>query len=334
MLGQFQFMKSHLLTPPKFRFAIFLLGLGLVCLTNSQAVLQAQESSSEDSSRVNGSQLDDAPPTPRIKPKKKKLDFVKKGGIVYRKFDDLEIKCDVYIPEGDGPFPAVLAVHGGAWRQGTKFALLRHAWRMAQSGYVVVAINYRHAPKYPFPAQVEDCKHAVRWMKANAATYKIDPEKICGFGYSAGGHLVSMLGTTDVGDGLEGSIVKGWEKYDSRLKAVAAGGAPCEFSWIGKNSNVLAYWLGGSPNQKPENYKAASPTTYVTADDPPFYLFHGDSDIIVPKSTSKALYNKLQDAGVVSERSIDRSSGHIATFSDMQWMDKAIEFFDRHVKDD
>lgn len=264
--------------------------------------------------------------------KKRRLKFEKNGAIVFRKSDDWEIKCDVYVPEGKGPFPAILAVHGGAWRQGTKFALLRHAWKMAGAGYVVVAINYRHAPEYPFPAQIHDCKYAIRWMKANARQYKIDANRIGAFGYSAGGHLVSLLGTTDEEDDLEGTIDSNMEKFDSRVRAVAAGGAPCEFSWIEEDSPLLGYWLGGSRNEKPENYLAASPTSYVTKDDPPFFLFHGERDVLVPSSSSLKLHQKLESKGVKSQHFVAPGSGHFGVFSDLNWMDKAIEFFDSNLK--
>jgi len=275
---------------------------------------------------------DDAPPTPRLKKKKKKLEFKKNGGVVYQTIDGVDIKCDVYVPEGDGPFPAILAVHGGAWRQGSKVTMIRHAWMMAQSGYVVMAINYRHAPKYRFPAQVHDCKHAVRWMKSNAAKYRIDVDRVGAFGYSAGGHLVAMLGTTDTEDGLEGDIKPEFEKFDSSIKAVMIGGAPCEFEWIGKDSRLLAYWLGGTPKEKAEVYRAASPTTYVSADDPPFYIYHGSSDLLVPISTSKALHERLVKTGVSSEHSTANGHGHLVTFSDLQWMKKGIKFFDETLK--
>jgi len=120
--------------------------------------------------------------------------------------------------------------------------------------------------------------------------------------------LVSLLGTSDKDDGLEGPIEKGFKKYDTRIKAVAAGGAPCEFSWIDKNSRVLAYWLGGSPKQKPKTYRAASPTTFVTADDPAFFFFHQ------------------------SEYYSAKGNGHLGTFADIRWMEQAIVFFDRHLK--
>lgn len=264
-----------------------------------------------------------------------RLEFQKNGGVVYRHVDGLEIKCDVYIPEGAGPFPAILAVHGGAWRQGTKFALLRHAWRMAESGYVVVAINYRHAPKYPFPAQVHDCKYAVRWMKANATKYKIDPDQVGAFGYSAGGHLVSLLGTSDANDGLEEvEIEERLARFDSRVKAVAAGGAPCEFHWLDEDSRILNYWLGGTRNERPKTYRAASATSYVTPDDPPFFFFHGELDALVPPQSTRILHELLIKSGVKSQHFVAPNSGHLGTFSDLDWMDKAIEFFDRHLKDD
>ena len=278
----------------------------------------------------------DAPPKPRpLKHRKIREDWVefrKQGGVVYRKTDNYQLKCDVYIPEGEGPFPAILAVHGGAWRQGSKFTMLRHAWRMAAAGYVVVAINYRHAPEYRFPAQVHDCKDAVRWMRANAKEFKIDPDRIGAFGYSAGGHLCAMLGTSDPSDGLEGDVEPGMENISSRIGAVAVGGAPCDFSWIDDDSRVLSYWLGGSRNQKPDVFRAASPASYITADDPPFYFFHGGSDLIVPIDSSLQLHQSLLKSNLQSQHSTAARGGHIGTFSDMDWMDRCIEFFDKALK--
>ena len=265
---------------------------------------------------------------------KRKLRFKKQGGVVYQTIDGEELKCDIYTPEGEGPFPAILAVHGGAWRQGSKFALIRHAWKMAQAGYVVVAINYRHAPKHRFPAQIHDCKHAIRWMKSRANEMKIDSKHIGAFGYSAGGHLVSLLGTSDADDGLEGEVSPEMEKFETRIQAVAAGGAPCEFSWIDDDSQVLSYWLGGSPIQKPDAYRTASPTTYVSADDPAFFLFHGTADLIVPASSSLKLHQTLEKTGISTQHYKAEGNGHFSTFSDIGWMEKAIEFFDDHLKND
>ena len=265
------------------------------------------------------SKENDLPPRPRIeaKTKQKRPTDTAKRDVVYRKTDEFELKCDVYIPAESGPFPAILAVHGGAWRSGTKFAMLQHAWRMVSAGYLVVAIDSRHAPKYIFPAQIHDCKHPVRWMRANADSYHIDVEKLGAFGYSAGGHLVALLGTTNPRDGLEGEIDASLLGFSSQIQCVAAGGAPCEFSWIAPNSSVLVYWLGKSQPESPESYLRASSTSYITPDDPPFFLFHGNSDWIVPRESSLMMHRKLLKSNLKSQYEIARGNGHLGTFTDI-----------------
>src|SRR5215213_6757666 len=116
---------------------------------------------------------------------------------VFAERDSGPLAADVYRPHGEGPFPAMLVVHGGAWRMGARadFAAIAHS--LAEHGYTAVAIDYRLAPTYKFPAQIYDCQAAVRWMRSHAAELKIDPNRIGGFGYSAGGHLVALLGTLD-----------------------------------------------------------------------------------------------------------------------------------------
>jgi acetyl esterase/lipase len=273
-------------------------------------------------------------PATNSKAKKTNLSFEKMGAISYREINGETLNCDVYVPEGDGPYPAVLAIHGGAWRHGSKITMTRHAWKLARAGYVVVAVNYRHAPKHPFPAQVHDCKQAVRWMRANAEKYKIDAERIAAFGYSAGGHLAAMLGTTDGEDGLEPSSDDELSQYSSRVQAVIAGGAPCDFEWIDGDASTLVYWLGCKRADRPEVYAQASPTTYVTKDDPPFYFFHGESDLLVPKNSSCRLHQRLINCGVPSKHDIAINLGHVATFSDLSWMTKAIEFLDAQLAEE
>lgn len=258
--------------------------------------------------------------------------FEKRGAILFREGDDFRLTCDLYVPLDQGKFPAVIAIHGGAWRMGSKLAMTRHAWRLARAGYVVVAINYRHAPKHPFPAQIHDCKYAVRWIRANADSYQIDATRIGAFGYSAGGHLAAMLGTTDAGDELEGDIPAELQRFDSRVSAVAAGGAPCEFDWIDEDSQSLAYWLGGTRRRFPNRFRLASPVTYASAGDPPFFLFHGETDWLVPPAASRALHQRLRAVGVESEHHVGKNAGHFATFSDLDWMKEVIEFFDCHLK--
>ncbi len=262
----------------------------------------------------------------------REFEFDKRGGVVYRKGEDFQLTCDVYIPHGDGPFPAVLAVHGGAWRGGTKLHWFRHARKIARAGYVVVAINYRHAPKYKFPAQIHDCKAAVRWMRKNANDYKIDVQRIGGVGYSAGGHLVSLLGTTDVKDRLEGTVPDDEASISTRLQAVVAGAAPCEFGWVDENSFTLAYWLGNSPKNDPQVYVKASPINYISADDPPFYFFQGSADRVVPTSCSEKMHRALLDQGIESELKVWKGYGHFGLFSKLDAIDPAVEFLNHHLK--
>ena len=260
---------------------------------------------------------------------KREYQYKKFTNIYYQKTRDYKLVCDLYIPEGDGPFPAVLAIHGGAWKHGSKIQMLRHAWKMAKAGYVVVAINYRHAPQYKFPAQVHDTKMAVRWMRHKHQKLKIDPDKIAVFGYSAGGHLGAMLGTTDKNDGLEGDVPEILQAYSSRVQCVVVGGGPCEFSWV--KSNALKDWLGDNQEENPEVYTPAAPISYVSNDDPPFTFFHGTDDKVVPPETAKKMHQKLLDAGVKSEFNRVQGKGHFATFSDTRWMDDAIAFMDESL---
>ena len=253
----------------------------------------------------------------------------KYNNVVYSRGEDYRLLCDIYKPEGKGPFPAVIAIHGGAWRHGSKFQMLRHAWKLASAGYVVIAINYRLSPENKFPAQIHDCKQAVRWTRAKAQKLNVDPEKIAVFGYSAGGHLGAMLGTTDAQSGLEGEISKPFAEFSSRVQCVVIGGAPCEFGWI--KSDALVDWLGHSPGDAPDLYRLAAPLTYVTKDDPPTIFFHGSKDIVVPPCSSKMLYDELKKNGVDCRYHTIEGKGHFATFSDTTWLDDAIAFMDEKL---
>ena len=155
-------------------------------------------------------------------------EFTAKYGVPYVERPSGALQADTYIPQTPGPHPGVLVVHGGAWHMGHRAQLSGVAQKLAQQGFSAVAISYRLAPQDKFPAQIEDCKAAVRWMRTHAAELKLDPERIGGFGYSAGAHLVTLLGTTDSQDGLEG-VDDPSAVPSTRLQAVAGGGTPCDF---------------------------------------------------------------------------------------------------------
>lgn len=294
-----------------------------------------QGQSAPGPSTPNDGQAAGPTPTTPAQPERGDYEFEKRGGVVYTKSDQYRLTCDIYVPEIEGPLPAVLVVHGGGWRAGSKIHWIRHAWKLAKHGYVVVAINYRHAPKDKFPAQIHDVKQAVRFMKKHAQRYKIDSDRIGAYGYSAGGHLVSLLATTDADDGLEGEIPKGYEAFsDTRIEAVVAGGAPTEFTWLGKDSTALNYWLGDGVtiNRNPEIFQRAYPTTYITSDDPPFFFYHGTMDLVVPLKAAKVMHEKLLDAKLSSQFIEYEGSGHFGLFSKTgEPLDRIIEFFDLHL---
>ena len=236
--------------------------------------------------------------------------YEKRGAIVYAQGDDYELKCDLFVPESDSPRPIMLAIHGGAWTTGSKFAMTRHARILANRGYVVMAINYRHK----WPAQIHDCKHAVRWIREHASEYNADPKRVFAFGYSAGAHLATMLATTDADDGLEGDDTEPYLKHDTRIQGVIAGGTPTDFTVIDGESSMLSYWLGKTRNAAPEVYRTASPVTFVTDDDPVAVLFHGKSDAIVPVLSATTFIEKYEQTGIGSALNL-AAGGHGATFS-------------------
>lgn len=254
----------------------------------------------------------------------------KLGAIEYARGEDYRLTLDVYMPEGEGPFPAIVAIHGGAWRSGTKINWLRHAWKLAGAGFVVVAINYRLAPEFPFPAQIHDCKAAVRWARKHAADYRIVPDRIGAIGYSAGGHLAALLATTDANDGLEGPVPAEDLKISTRLSAAAIGGAPCDFDWIADDSRQMNFLFGGTKLEKPELWRSAAPKTWLTPDDPPCHFFHGENDALVPVETAQKMHRSLVEAGVHSEFVL-YDNGHFSLFARISAMDPVIEFFHKHM---
>jgi len=238
-------------------------------------------------------------------------------GKVFAKRDKRELLADVYQPAGDGPFPGVLMIHGGGWMSGSRLNMLLHANALAKAGYVVVNIEYRLAPAHKFPAQLEDCLDAFRWMCSQSGELHINRDQLALYGYSAGAHLACLVGL-HLPD----------EPGLARPKAIVAGGTPADFEWISEDSAALAYFLGGSRHQLPEVYRDASPITYVSADDPPVFLFHGERDSIVPLESAKRLYSKLKDNGVKTEFVTLPGEGHIAAFFDPQSPQRAIRFLD------
>jgi len=258
-------------------------------------------------------------------------EFDRFDGEVYVQRESGPLKADLYIPRGEGPFPGVLVVHGGAWYTGTRAQLAGVCQQLAEHGFAAVAISYRLAPKHQFPAQIEDCKEAVRWMRSNAQRLKINAPAIGGFGYSAGAHLVALLGTSDAKSGMEGPDVAA-DEPSTRLQAVVGGGTPCDFRTVPLDTEKLSFWLGGSRRQQAERYRLASPAAFISADDPPMFFFHGEFDRLVPMVGPQAMCRELKAVGVPAELYIVPQVGHLLAAMNQQVIDKSIAFLGKQLR--
>jgi len=216
-------------------------------------------------------------------------------------------------------YPGIVMIHGGAWIAGDKSYDAVHARKFAAQGYVVMVINYRLAPTHKHPAQIDDCFEAIRWLVSNSEIYCVDSERIGVWGYSAGGHLAALV-ATNPRSGIP------------RVKACVAGGAPCDLRLIPDDSALLTGFLGGTRQQIPEAYEAASPIHHVSEDDPPMLLFHGDADRLVPIAFSLGMRKRLEESSVVCEFVPLAKKSHIMAFVDRSAMERSIVFFDRHLK--
>jgi acetyl esterase/lipase len=212
---------------------------------------------------------------------------------------DTPLLLDLYQPKASakGLRAAIVWIHGGGWHSGDKQdpKVARVAVALADRGYVVANINYRLSGTAIFPAAVHDVKCAVRWMRANAEKYGFDENRIGTMGRSAGAHLGLMLGLTPHVKELEGT--GGHPEFSSAVKVICAWFPPTFFKNTpldknGKGRAPLAF-LGGTFEEKPDNYRAAAPLTYAHKDTPPILLVHGDADTTVPFAHSTVLYEKL-----------------------------------------
>ena len=255
--------------------------------------------------------------------------------VTYGKGDDVDLKLDIATPKGKGPFPAVLCVHGGGWRAGKRQDLEQLVKLLAERGFVAATVSYRFAPKHPFPAQIEDCKAAVRWLRANADKLQIDPDRIGAVGFSAGGHLSCMLGAADAAAGLEGK--GGNPDQSSRVQAVVSFFGPTDFTrknWTAQvEGTFLVPLLGGAFEDKTEAYKKCSPLIYVTKNNPPFLFFHGTKDALVGLEHSEKMTKKLREVGVSAELVVMDGEGHGWGGDKLaKTLDQAARFFQEKLK--
>lgn len=258
--------------------------------------------------------------------------------IVYGKAGGEELKLDLARPaKGEGPFPLVVCLHGGAWQIGHRSSMHPQVRLLAGHGYVAATVGYRLAPKHPWPAQVEDARAAVRFLRAHAKDYHIDPNRVAAVGGSAGGHLALLLGLMDDG-GEPPSKVQAVVNYfgptDLRTwSATPEGDALLKAAVNGRDSNGLLKDLLGTADRKAPVVARASPITYVDAKDPPVLTFQGTADPLVPAEQAKALHAALKKAGVAEKLVLLEGASHGWGGQEKERTDRLmLEFLDKYLK--
>jgi len=302
--------------------AVFFLGLTLL------AQAQAPEGKAQ---RGPGTSVRPGAKGPRVPPGVKverDIEYVPGGG--------KSRSLDLYLPEkAEGKLPLIVWIHGGAWMGGDKGGC--PAARLVPRGYIAASINYRLSQEAVFPAQIYDCKAAIRWLRAHAEKYNIDPDRIGVWGSSAGGHLVALLGTSGGAKDLEGD--EGNLTVSSRVQAVCDWFGPTDFMKIGNFPSTLKHFAPDSPESKllgvpvlenKDKAARANPITYITKDAPPFLIMHGDKDMTVPINQSELLYGALKKAGVDATFETVPGGGH--GFGGPEIDRKVESFFDRLLK--
>ncbi len=258
------------------------------------------------------------------------------SGIEYANPDGQHLQLDLARPKtGDGPFPAVVCIHGGGFRAGKREGYDNLCIRLAEQGYVAVTVSYRLAPKYLFPAAVHDTKAAVRWVRANAAKYKIDPDRVGVTGGSAGGHLAQFLGVTAGVKEFEGD--GGNPTQSSGVTCVVNVYGPSDFTKsYGKSvdaAEVLPLWFGGNLDTARPAHVRASPLNWVTPNAAPTLCIHGTDDKYVAHEQAVWMVDRLKACGVAADLLTLEGAGHGFKGKDAETADKALlTFFDKHLK--
>ncbi|HWZ00444.1 MAG TPA: alpha/beta hydrolase [Edaphobacter sp.] len=221
---------------------------------------------------------------------------------------------DIFLPKSRirTPSPAVLWIHGGGWERGDKNGN-SGAQLLANQGFVTASLFYRLSGDSPFPADIEDCKCAIRFLRANATKYGIDPDRIGVAGASAGGHLAELVATADKSAGLEGD--GSWQNVSSKVQAASAYYGASDFT-VGAmqfqhhTGQVIVKLFRGTEKEKPELYRKASPIFYLSKQAPPLLLVHGEEDDLVPFDQSARMADAYRRLGLPVEFIAVENAGH------------------------
>lgn len=257
-------------------------------------------------------------------------------GIEYSSPDGESLQLDLAQPkQGEGPFPTVLCIHGGGFRAGTREGYDALCVRLAERGYVAATITYRLAPKHQYPAAIYDCKAALRFLRANASKYRIDPERIGVTGGSAGGHLAQFIGLTAGIPQFEGT--GGNPEQSTAVKCVVNFYGPSDFTHSYEKSvdakDVLPLWLGGNLQEERGRHIEASPLYWVTPAAAPTLVIHGTHDPYVAYEQGVWMVDRLLAANVEAILFTLPNAGHGFKGDDQVKADAAMfAFFEKHLK--
>lgn len=291
-----------------------------------------------------------APPRPSPEELKVKAkEFAEKNGIdlhldqPYAGNSNPKQMVDLYLPKkrnSDKPLPVIAFIHGGGWVNGDRIGYASAAIQLARTGdYATVGVGYRLTKEAHWPEQIYDCKAAIRWVRGHAKEYNLDPDRIGVTGSSAGGHLSSLIGTSGDVKELEGSLGE-FSSLSSRVSCVVNLCGPEDFTQAlmfdkdGKPvvaDEAVSGLLGGTYVEKHAEAVAASPVTYVSKDDPPFFTMHGDADKRVAYLHAQAIDAALKKAGVPSLLVPITNGGH-GSVGHPETMKRAKVFFDLHLR--
>jgi acetyl esterase/lipase len=236
---------------------------------------------------------------PISQPKEVPEGVVETRNLEYARIGDRSLQLDLYQPAKlDRPVPGLVFIHGGGWSGGSREVYKYYTVRYAQRGYVAATISYRLVGEAPYPAAVEDAKSAVRWLRANAAKYHIDPDRLAAVGGSAGGHLAMMLGYS--ADAKQFERMGGNPGVSSGVQAVINFYGPFDMTtpFARTNSTVQRFLSGKTYDEAPELYRESSPANYLRAGAPPTLIFHGTIDEIVPIDQADLLARRLKELRV------------------------------------
>ncbi len=258
----------------------------------------------------------------------------------YATTDEKDLLLDLYIPEITEKTPLIIWIHGGGWTSGSKDSVADSAIQIAEHNYIVAAVEHRFSQEEIFPAQIHDIKAAVRWLRANADEYNIDENNIGVIGSSSGGHLASLLGTS--GGELEGEVGNNLDQ-SSAVQAVVDLFGPVNLAELTQDCENICVLNHDEPTSPESNFlgctlpdcldkaEEASATTYITADDPPFLIFHGDQDPTISILQSENFHNDLLAAGIDSTFITAEGYDHDKRIAN-DYIEEIIEFYDEHLK--